>query len=86
MQGPKEICDTEPTTQDFDGEKLAENATIPNQASSDSAQLPKDVDEDYEYITGLKLAVVVVAVTVVVFLMMLDTSIIGTVSRGTNHG
>ena len=35
-------------------------------------------DEDYEYVTGLKLAMAITSVTLVAFLMLLDTSIIAT--------
>jgi hypothetical protein len=41
----------------------------------------EEADDDYEYITGIKLLIVVSAVTLVAFLMLLDTSIIATVSR-----
>lgn len=35
---------------------------------------------DHEYVTGVKLAVVIVSVTLVAFLILLDTSIVATVS------
>jgi hypothetical protein len=37
-------------------------------------------ESDYEYITGLKLALVIIAVTIACFLMLLDNSIVATVS------
>jgi hypothetical protein len=40
-------------------------------------------EEDYEYITGIKLGVVLVAATLVYFLLMLDGSIITTVGSDT---
>lgn len=61
-----------------DGEKPADKTATPDQHSGVSVQ---DVEEHHEYITGLKLGVVMVSVTLVVFLMMLDLAIIATVSR-----
>ena len=46
---------------------------------------PLDAPEgEWEYVTGFKLAVVIGAVTIVCFLMMLDTSIVATVSQTCN--
>ena len=41
--------------------------------------LDKSVEDDYEYITGLKLATVIGCVSLVAFLILLDQSIISTV-------
>lgn len=39
------------------------------------------VEEDYQYITGIKLITVIGCVTLVAFLLMLDQSIIATVGK-----
>ena len=42
-------------------------------------------DEGHEYVTGIKLAVVIISVTMAAFLYMLDSSIIATVSLPRAH-
>jgi hypothetical protein len=52
--------------------------------SSTPEENPKDSvegEKEWEYITGLKLALVMTAVVLACFLMLLDNSIISTVSR-----
>lgn len=73
--------DVLPSAQLFEGEKSGETPATANQPSSSILRTNKDCEEDYKYITGLKLAVVIVSVTLVAFLMMLDLSIIVTVSQ-----
>ena len=41
----------------------------------------QEFEEDYQYITGIKLAIVIACITLVAFLIMLDQSIIATVSH-----
>lgn len=67
--------DVSPSAQIIEGEKLEETSATSN--------LPIDEmrEEDYQYITGLKLAVVIVSLTLVVSLMLLDLSIIATVVK-----
>lgn len=49
--------------------------------SSDNAQaVPEPKAEEEEWVTGFKLAVIVAAVTMAAFLMLLDVSIVATVS------
>ena len=42
---------------------------------------PVSVEEEQEYLSGLKLLVAMISLILVAFLMLLDTSIISTVSR-----
>jgi hypothetical protein len=53
------------------------NATKPSEASATAVE---DGKTEHEYITGVKLFLVMASVTLVMFLMMLDMSIIVTVS------
>lgn len=48
------------------------------QISSSSQEISS---EEYRYVTGFKLAIVIISVTLVFFLVMLDLSIISTVSQ-----
>jgi len=41
------------------------------------------VEDDYEYVTGFKLATIIACITLVAFLLMLDQSIIATVRHAT---
>lgn len=57
-----------------------------NMASEERAERPisssgQESSEEYEYVTGFKLAIVIASVTLVFFLVMLDLSIIATVSQ-----
>ncbi len=60
-----------------DGEQPQRHST---ELSSEGVVRPEISHEDYEYVTGFKLAIVIVSVTLVFFLVMLDLSIIATVS------
>jgi hypothetical protein len=53
--------------------------SIPHHPSDPSIETATAGNEDYKYVTGLKLTFVMISVTLVGFLMMLDTSIIATV-------
>ena len=47
-----------------------------------TSNLDKEADTvEFEYVTGFKLAIVIVSVTMVAFILMLDSSIIATVSQ-----
>lgn len=59
-------------SQKSDGEKQTEQ-TLKSPEQGDTAE--------YEFVTGFKLAMVIVSVTMVAFILMLDTSIIATVSQ-----
>ena len=72
------VGDGQPST---DGEK-------PQRQSSNTAALPRDNvgsqghgQKDHQYVTGFKFAIVMVSLTLVFFLVMLDLSIITTVSK-----
>lgn len=47
----------------------------------DNSKDPVPKEKEWEYITGLKLVVVIIAVTAAAFLMLLDNSIVSTVSE-----
>lgn len=70
-----------PSAKTFEGEKSRETPATTDKSSSGILRTDKDCEEDYKYITGPKLAVVIVSVTLVAFLMMLDLAIIATVSQ-----
>jgi hypothetical protein len=52
-----------------------------NELSGESLGLNDAGDTEYQYVTGLKLSLVIFSVTIVAFLTMLDTSIVMTVSE-----
>lgn len=60
--------------------------TTPNEGSDDSSGSPMDTedmdDEGYghEYLSGVKLSIVMFSIALVGFLMLLDTSVVATVS------
>jgi hypothetical protein len=66
---------------DTDGEKATEQSSTPNEHSGESARTTEAGDEENKYVTGFKLVIVIIAVTMAAFLMLLDTSIISTVSQ-----
>ena len=62
------------TSQDVLPPDTTKEAQIPG-----SVNPTQEVEEDYQYITGIKLATVIACITLVAFLIMLDQSIIATV-------
>jgi hypothetical protein len=61
----------------------APNTSLPSRlekTADEGTQPAKAVEEEYEYITGVKLYVLMASISLVYFLMMLDMSIIATVS------
>ncbi len=64
-----------------DGEKLHVQISTLNTPSRDQSEL----QENGQYVTGLKLAIVMVSMTMVFFLVMLDLSIIATVSHASSR-
>ena len=56
---------------------------IKNQDVNDVVETAEGTEEEHKYVTGVKLGVAISSTTIVVFLMMLDLSIIVTV--GNNH-
>jgi hypothetical protein len=66
------VDDTEPsTTVVVNPEKQLDGAATPPVAGA--------VEEDQEYITGMKLVLTMSSITLICFLMLLDTSIVSTV-------
>jgi hypothetical protein len=65
-------------------EKTNENSHAqdidPEEPPRESLSRTRTDASDWEYVTGIKLAVVIIAVTGACFLMLLDTSIVATVS------
>lgn len=79
MQEQNVASDVLLSAQIIEGEKLGEDPATASQHSSGNLRNNEVSEEEYKYITGLKLAVVIVSVTLVVSLMLLDVSIIATV-------
>lgn len=69
------VADRQP---DADRKKLHRQIPNPGRLLSQGAERQDSAYEDYQYVTGFKLAIVVVSVTMVFFLVMLDLSIIAT--------
>ena len=63
-----------------DGEKGKNPMINPNALSTDIAEKQETENEEQQYVTGFKFAIVMVSLTLVFFLVMLDLSIITTVS------
>lgn len=82
MEEQPTLSATAPVAQgrDHDREKSIDDTAIAQKPSADAPMGP-DGDVEYEYIVGVKLAVVMISVTLVAFLMMLDLAIISTVSH-----
>ena len=55
--------------------------TSPRELDNESAETKDTDDEEYQYVTGFKLAIIMVSMTLIFFLVMLDLSIITTVSH-----
>ena len=63
------------------GEKSETQVINSKEHGTESAE-PQDTDnEEYQYVTGFKLAIIMVSMTLIFFLVMLDLSIITTVSQ-----
>lgn len=63
------------------GENPTGQTATSNAYPDESVETIKTADEGDEYVTGFKLAIVMLSVTLVAFLMLLDTTIIVTVSQ-----
>jgi hypothetical protein len=59
----------------------APEKTIGREAKEQGSD-PPDEPQDYEYLSGVRLFLVLVSLTLAVFLMLLDASIVATVSLG----
>ena len=55
--------------------------TSPKELGTGSAETQNTDDEEYQYVSGFKLALIMVSMTLIFFLVMLDLSIITTVSQ-----
>ena len=64
-----------------DGEKEKGPILDPDALSRENAEQQDTEHEEQQYVTGFKFAIVMVSLTLVFFLVMLDLSIITTVSR-----
>lgn len=64
-----------------DGDANPEITSDPEQGTESEVKPAHAVEVEHEYITGIKLILVMAAVTLTCFLMLLDTSIITTVCR-----
>ena len=64
-----------------DGEKEKSPILDPDTLSGENAEKQETEHEEQQYVTGFKFAIVMVSLTLVFFLVMLDLSIITTVSR-----
>ena len=64
-----------------DAEKPQEHVDNPDALSKENGQSQGNDHGEQQYITGFKLAIVMVSLTLVFFLVMLDLSIIATVSQ-----
>ena len=53
----------------------------PKELGTESAETQDTDNEEYQYVTGFKLAIIMVSMTLIFFLVMLDLSIITTVSQ-----
>lgn len=65
----------------LDGEKAQEQTSNADQLSSENVEIQEIGRQEYNYITGFKLAIVIFSLTMVFFLVMLDMSIITTVGQ-----
>jgi hypothetical protein len=75
------------TTGDTTDETADEKKIIGDQQPQAKDSEPIDAEPEHGYLNGIQLAIVTASVTLVCFLVLLDTSIIATVStklRGTN--
>jgi hypothetical protein len=64
---------------DGDNFKKVKETPTPEQPAIASLATARAGEDEYQYVTGFKLTIVMVSVTLVGFLIMLDTSIISTV-------
>ena len=64
-----------------DGEKPQVHSETPDALSRENEQSQENSQGEHQYVTGFKLAIVMVSLTLVFFLVMLDLSIIATVSQ-----
>jgi hypothetical protein len=65
----------------LDQEKRLELIASPAENADDGPKKASPDEEEYEYVTGFKRSIIIISVTLVAFLMMLDMSIIVTVSH-----
>ena len=63
------------------GEKPKTQMTNPKELGTESAETQDTDSEEYQYVTGFKLAIIMVSMTLIFFLVMLDLSIITTVRQ-----
>jgi hypothetical protein len=84
---PRGSLDEKPPLERLESEEKQHNVeALPpcDEETSTTDETPKDTgvtekEKEWEYITGLKLALVIIAITLACFLMLLDNSILSTV-------
>lgn len=64
-----------------DGEKPHSQNSSPDALSKENAETEETGHEENQYVTGLKLAIIMSSLTITFFLAMLDVAIIATVSK-----
>lgn len=64
-----------------DGEKPHSQNSSPDALSKENAETQETGYEENQYVTGLKLAIIMSSLTITFFLAMLDVAIIATVSK-----
>ena len=64
-----------------DGEKPHLQNSSPDALSQENAETQETRPEEHQYVTGLKLAIIMSSLTITFFLAMLDVAIIATVSK-----
>jgi hypothetical protein len=76
---PSSMSPSTNETSDTEKPEGIKESSIPDQLTDSPVETAASGDEDYKYVTGFKLAIVIISVTFVAFLMMLDTAIVATV-------
>ena len=76
------IPDADPQS-NANGEKLETQLMDSWEHGTEKAETQDTDNEEYQYVTGFKLAIIMVSMTLIFFLVMLDLSIITTVSQAT---
>lgn len=80
-QFPSDNVPVAESQQAADAEKSQLQLSHPDALSRGNVETQQIAGEDYQYVTGVKLAILLISLTLVFFLVMLDLSIIATVSH-----
>ncbi len=71
-----------PSRNQHDGTTPLDDAPRDTEAEEEGSDPPDDEPQDHEYLSGARLILVLSGLTFAVFLMLLDASIVATVSPG----